>query len=165
MGAAARAASSVRRDAKLLPHGFVICVLLPFCGSGRSLWRQYQAHHVQGLLWRRAAAPNRIERWRLVRDFRPALAGHVPDFRTPVRGGGRLDADELFLQCSCHSSSLLVRRQSRHQAEARDAQISFKIPNSTKRALDAAARQDKRSISSMAMVILEAWLKERGFLK
>jgi uncharacterized protein (DUF1778 family) len=49
--------------------------------------------------------------------------------------------------------------------EARDAQISFKIPNSTKRALDAAARQDKRSISSMAMVILEAWLKERGFLK
>jgi hypothetical protein len=49
--------------------------------------------------------------------------------------------------------------------EPRDAQISFKIPSSTKLALESAARQDKRSLSAMAMVILEAWLKERGFLK
>jgi hypothetical protein len=34
-----------------------------------------------------------------------------------------------------------------------------------KRALESAARADKRSISSMAMVILEAGLKENGFLK
>jgi hypothetical protein len=57
---------------------------------------------VQGLLWRRAASPNRIERWRLIRDFRPALAGQFPDFRAPVGKGLRLDADELFLKCSCH---------------------------------------------------------------
>jgi hypothetical protein len=57
---------------------------------------------VQGLLWRRAAAPYRVERWRLVRDFRPALAGQIPDFRAPVREGDGLEADELFLKCSCH---------------------------------------------------------------
>ncbi len=49
--------------------------------------------------------------------------------------------------------------------EPRDSQISFKIPTSTKLALESAAREDKRSISSMAMVILEAWLKAKGFLK
>jgi hypothetical protein len=49
--------------------------------------------------------------------------------------------------------------------EARDAQISFKIPSATKRALEQAARADRRSTSAMAMVILEAWLKERGYLK
>jgi hypothetical protein len=35
---------------------------------------------VQGLLRRRAAAPNRVEGWRLVADLGPALAGQVPDF-------------------------------------------------------------------------------------
>jgi hypothetical protein len=49
--------------------------------------------------------------------------------------------------------------------EVRDTQISFKIPASTKAALESAARKDKRSVSSMTMVILEAWLKERSFLK
>jgi hypothetical protein len=34
-----------------------------------------------------------------------------------------------------------------------------------KRALESAARADKRSISSMAMVILEAWLKANRYLK
>jgi hypothetical protein len=49
--------------------------------------------------------------------------------------------------------------------EPRDAQVSFKIPASTKLALETAARGDKRSLSSMAMVILETWLKEKGFMK
>jgi hypothetical protein len=49
--------------------------------------------------------------------------------------------------------------------EPRDAQVSFKIPTSTKLALEAAAREDKRSLSSMAMVILETWLREKRFLK
>jgi hypothetical protein len=58
-----------------------------------------------------------------------------------------------------------VKRKVAPPPEARDAQISFKIPASMKRALESATRADKRSISSMAMVILEAGLKEKGFLK
>jgi hypothetical protein len=51
---------------------------------------------MQRLLRRRAAAPYRIERRRLVRHFRPALASQIPDFRTPIGKGLRLDADELL---------------------------------------------------------------------
>jgi hypothetical protein len=58
-----------------------------------------------------------------------------------------------------------VKKKAVHPPEPRDAQISFKIPASMKRALESAARADKRSVSSMALVILEAWLKEKGFLK
>jgi hypothetical protein len=58
-----------------------------------------------------------------------------------------------------------MKKKTAAAPEPRDAQISFKIPASTKEALESAAREDKRSISTMAMVILEAWLKEKGFLK
>jgi hypothetical protein len=34
-----------------------------------------------------------------------------------------------------------------------------------KRALEQAALADRRSASAMAMIILEQWLKEKGFLK
>jgi uncharacterized protein (DUF1778 family) len=58
-----------------------------------------------------------------------------------------------------------MNKKTQPVAEARDAQVSFKVPTSTKRALERAAASDRRSVSTMAMVILETWLKEKGFLK
>jgi hypothetical protein len=36
-----------------------------------------------------------IERCTLIRDFRPALASQIADFRTPIRKSQRLRADDL----------------------------------------------------------------------
>jgi hypothetical protein len=58
-----------------------------------------------------------------------------------------------------------MKKKTAAAPKPRDAQVSFKISASTKLALESAAREDKRSISSMAMVILEGWLKEKGFMK
>jgi hypothetical protein len=66
---------------------------------------------VQGLLWRRATAPNRVERGCLIRDFRPAVGGQFTDFCAPIGEGRRLDADKLLLQCSTHSFLLSLRRE------------------------------------------------------
>lgn len=49
--------------------------------------------------------------------------------------------------------------------ERRDAPIAFRIKPSLKRALEAAAEADRRSVSAMVEVLLEESLKAKGFLK
>jgi hypothetical protein len=49
--------------------------------------------------------------------------------------------------------------------ERRDAPIAFRIKRSPKRALEAAAEADHRSVSAMVEILLEESLKEKGFLK
>ncbi len=49
--------------------------------------------------------------------------------------------------------------------ERRNAPIAFRIKPSLKRALQAAAESDRRSVSAMVEVLLEESLKARGFLK
>jgi hypothetical protein len=55
-----------------------------------------------------------------------------------------------------------MKKKGLAQPPRRDAQISFKIPTATKDALTEAARKDKRSVSALAMVILEEWLEQHG---
>ena len=47
---------------------------------------------------------------------------------------------------------------------ARTAALSFRIPESIKSAIEKAARDDERSVSTMVERILRAWLIERGYL-
>jgi hypothetical protein len=45
---------------------------------------------------RRTAAPNRIDRWRLIRDISPALARQLAKFREPVGKGLVLPSRDVF---------------------------------------------------------------------
>jgi hypothetical protein len=66
------------------------------------------APHVKRLLWRRAAAPNRVKRWGLVADLGPALAGAVADFGAPVGKGLVLPPGNVLLKCSCQVTCFLI---------------------------------------------------------
>jgi hypothetical protein len=87
---------------------------------------------VKGLRGCRAAAPHGIKCRALIRDFRPALACQVPDFRAPIGKGYRLDADKLLLKRSCQIRGFLsVGRQ-----------VGGLVP--TRRFLDCALRISRR---------------------
>jgi predicted transcriptional regulator len=47
----------------------------------------------------------------------------------------------------------------------RDASLTFRLPGTLREALQVAADAERRSLSAMAVVILEDALVERGFLK
>lgn len=47
---------------------------------------------------------------------------------------------------------------------AKQAALSFRVPDEMKEALDRAASADDRSVSSLVTIILRDWLKERGHL-
>ena len=47
----------------------------------------------------------------------------------------------------------------------RDASLTFRLPGKLREALQVAADAERRSLSAMAVVILEDALVERGFLK
>lgn len=46
----------------------------------------------------------------------------------------------------------------------RSAPIGFRIRPETKQALETAAKADRRSMSSLIEIILEDWLREKGYL-
>lgn len=48
---------------------------------------------------------------------------------------------------------------------SKQAALSFRIPDDMKVALEAAATDDDRSVSSLVTIILRAWLTEKGYLK
>lgn len=47
---------------------------------------------------------------------------------------------------------------------AKQAALSFRIPDEMKEALDRAAAANDRSVSSLVTIILRDWLKETGYL-
>lgn len=47
---------------------------------------------------------------------------------------------------------------------AKQAALSFRIPDEIKEALDRAAAADDRSVSSLVTIILRDWLREQGHL-
>jgi predicted transcriptional regulator len=47
----------------------------------------------------------------------------------------------------------------------RDASLTFRLPRKLREALQVAADAERRSLSAMAVVILEDALVDRGFLK
>lgn len=47
---------------------------------------------------------------------------------------------------------------------AKQAALSFRIPDEMKGALDRAAAADDRSVSALVTIILRDWLRERGHL-
>lgn len=47
---------------------------------------------------------------------------------------------------------------------ARTHALSFRIDPDLKSALEEAAKADRRSISSLVIIILTDWLRERGYL-
>lgn len=47
---------------------------------------------------------------------------------------------------------------------AKDAALGFRIPADMKVALERAAKDDDRSVSSLVERVLRAWLVERGYL-
>ena len=46
----------------------------------------------------------------------------------------------------------------------KQAALSFRVPEDMKEALDLAAAADDRSVSSLVMIILRDWLRERGHM-
>ncbi|HYD40082.1 MAG TPA: hypothetical protein VEB43_04580 [Anaeromyxobacter sp.] len=46
----------------------------------------------------------------------------------------------------------------------RDATMTFRLRTATRAALEEAAEAEQRSLSSLAVVILEGWLTDRGYL-
>jgi hypothetical protein len=48
--------------------------------------------------------------------------------------------------------------------ERRSSPLGLRITPSLKGALEAAAEDDRRSVASMTEMILENWLRERGYL-
>jgi hypothetical protein len=46
----------------------------------------------------------------------------------------------------------------------KDATVTFRLPEATRDALRRAAEADRRSLSSLAVIVLEGWLEERGIL-
>jgi len=138
------------------------------------------------------AAPNRINRWRLVSDVRPAVARQIAKLRKPIRECLFLPPCDVFRECSCHMGFplfaiakientcyiyftshtiaigfLTMTKLPAKKAikERRDAPIAFRIKPSLKNALEAAAEADRRSVSAMVEILLEESLKERGYLK
>jgi hypothetical protein len=47
----------------------------------------------------------------------------------------------------------------------RDASMTFRLPAATRAALERAAETERRSLSGMTVVILEAWLIDEGYLR
>lgn len=47
---------------------------------------------------------------------------------------------------------------------AKNAALGFRIPEDMKAALEAAAKDDDRSISSLVTIILRRWLKDKDYL-
>lgn len=47
---------------------------------------------------------------------------------------------------------------------AKTAALSFRIPDELKEALERAAKDDDRSVSSLVERILRAWLTDKGYL-
>lgn len=47
---------------------------------------------------------------------------------------------------------------------AKQAALSFRIPEEMKEALEKAAADDDRSVSAMVTIILRDWLQDRGYL-
>jgi hypothetical protein len=89
---------------------------------------------VQGLLRRRAAAPDRVKRWALISVFRPALASQVPDFRAAGSLSGRADTvlrvqialEKMGIEFLNHSSPGVRLRNGGARG---DAAASIKIKN------------------------------------
>jgi len=48
--------------------------------------------------------------------------------------------------------------------ERRSSPLGLRITPSLKSALETAAKDDRRSVASMAEMILENWLREQGYL-
>lgn len=48
--------------------------------------------------------------------------------------------------------------------ETRSAPLGLRVPPSIKEALERAAKDDNRSMASMADIILTQWLREKGYL-
>ncbi len=46
----------------------------------------------------------------------------------------------------------------------KDAPLSFRVEADLKAALEKAAKDDRRSVSSMTEKILEEWLKAKGYI-
>lgn len=46
----------------------------------------------------------------------------------------------------------------------RDATMTFRLPAATRAALERAAEAERRSLSSLAVLILEDWLRDEGHL-
>ena len=46
----------------------------------------------------------------------------------------------------------------------RDATMTFRLPATTRAALERAAEAERRSLSSLAVLILEDWLRDEGHL-
>jgi hypothetical protein len=49
--------------------------------------------------------------------------------------------------------------------ETRSVALSLRVRPTVKRALDEAAKGDRRTTSSLCEIVLEHWLKEKGWLK
>jgi predicted HicB family RNase H-like nuclease len=47
----------------------------------------------------------------------------------------------------------------------RDAVLNMRIPERVKKALRVAAEDERRSVSSLVVVVLEEWLLNRAYLK
>lgn len=48
---------------------------------------------------------------------------------------------------------------------AKTAALGFRIPDDMKAALEAAAKEDDRSVSSLVTIVLREWLRNKGYLK
>jgi hypothetical protein len=90
------------------------------------------SHYVQGLLRRRAAAPDRVKRWALISVFRPTLASQVPDFRAAGSLSGRADTvlrvalEKMGIEFLNHGSPGVRLRNGGARG---DAAASIKIEN------------------------------------
>jgi hypothetical protein len=49
--------------------------------------------------------------------------------------------------------------------ETRSVALSLRVRPSVKKALDAAAKRDRRTTSALCEIVLEEWLRENGFMK
>lgn len=47
---------------------------------------------------------------------------------------------------------------------SKSAALGFRIPDEMKAALEKAAQEDERSVSSLATIILRDWLQAKGYL-
>lgn len=47
---------------------------------------------------------------------------------------------------------------------SKSAALGFRIPDEMKAALETAAKDDDRSVSSLVTIILREWLREKGYL-
>jgi hypothetical protein len=49
--------------------------------------------------------------------------------------------------------------------EARSANVAVRLKPSVKNALDSVAKGERRTVSALLEIVIENWLKEKGFLK